>query len=572
MKKIVSIRTKNSWLGVGIFIAFIILQITIGYRISMTKESIEKNHEIYQKEVILQNIYIEFLQYKNDKNKIHIDKIRKYLNTLGEPYRSRILSYLPNFEKQDQNTTLPTKLDQYLKSSIAKIKSDLKISDNLDITKENIIMFIIILIINIIINLALYIFAKRIINNIDILQNGLVTFFEYLNRNISNPTKLNINSNDEFEVIADIINKNIEKIEKDLQKDKECVEEIRNVVHSMSEGDFSYRIHSNPANPEIAELKKSLNTFLDEIQKLYSTILSVLENYKQEDYTPRVSLKAKGEIEVLIDGVNKLGDSLSNSAQLIAKSLAEKSEVLQETSNKLTENIDELSKTLSQTNKNIDIATNQIDDIMQAIESTVHKTNQMKEVANKTSDSAQKGQKLAENTLNAMQEIYSSTNDISEAISVIDSIAFQTNILSLNAAVEAATAGEAGKGFAVVAQEVRNLANKSAEAAKKIKELVSKTQVKSTEGIEISENMKENFLSVVKNVSNTLGLVNSVANEADGEMKKIESINKLIKDIDEMTNQNKVIMQNTYVVTYDLSKISNELYEQVKNKKFVSDN
>ena len=568
MNKITSIKRKYSWLGVGIFITFLILQITIGYRFASIKENIETSHKSYQKEIILQNIYIEFLKYKNSKNKNHINKIREYLNKLGEPYRSRIVSYLPAIEEIDKENLKISKLENYLKNSIGKVKSEIKIVDNLDITKENIIMFIIILIINIIINLALYIFAKRIINNIDILQNGLVTFFDYLNRNISNPTKLDINSNDEFEIIADIINESIVKIERDLKKDKICVAEIRDVVHSMSEGDFSYRIHSSPANPEIDELKKSLNTFLDEMQKFYSSILSVLENYKQEDYTQRVSLKAKGEIEVLIEGVNELGDSLSNSAKLIAESL---SEILQNNSNKLTENIDELSKTISQTDKNVDIATNQIDDIMQAIELTVNRTNQMKDVANKTSSSAEIGQKLAENTLNSMQEIYNSTNDISEAISVIDSIAFQTNILSLNAAVEAATAGEAGKGFAVVAQEVRNLANKSAEAAKKIKELVSKTQIKSTEGIEITENMKENFTSVVGNVADTLKLVTSVANEANEEMKKIESINKLIKHIDEMTNQNKEIMQNTYVVTYDLSKISNELYEQVKNKKFISD-
>ena len=106
---------------------------------------------------------------------------------------------------------------------------------------------------------------------------------------------------------------------------------------------------------------------------------------------------------------------------------------------------------------------------------------------------------------------------------------------------------------------------------KKIKELVSKTQTQSSEGIDITKNMKENFISVVENVSNTLELVNSVATEAEMEMNKIESINTLIKDIDKMTNQNKDIMQSTYVVTYDLSEISNSLYEQVQNKKFVSD-
>jgi len=569
MKKIVSIRTKNIWLGIGIFIAFLILQITIAYRLIVIKDTVHQKEKCYKEEIALQKIYNNILNYKLNKSSLKL--IRNSVNDLDKKEQNDILTYLYHIENNSNVAQNVNKLQAYVKNSLSKLNRNLAGNQSIDITKENIIMFIIILIINILINLALYIFAKRVIANIDSLQNGLKSFFDYLNRESLTPNKLNIHSNDEFEIIANTINKNIEKIEINLKKDIESVEEARKVAQSMSEGDFSYRITSSPANPEIAELKKSLNMFLDEMQKIYSTILSVFDNYKKEDYTSRVELKAKGEIEALIEGVNNLGTSLNDSASLIAKTLTSKSEILQETSNKLTQNVDELSVALSNTNKNIDLATNQIEEIVENIKSTVSQTNEMKNVATKTSQSAQKGKALADDTLNAMQEISESTKDISEAIGIIDSIAFQTNILSLNAAVEAATAGEAGKGFAVVAQEVRNLASKSAEAAKKIKELVGKTQIKSEEGIEISENMKDNFIYVVDNVSNTLKLVNDVAKEADEEMKKILSIDSLIKDVDKMTNDSKNVMQNTYVVTYDLSKISNELYERVKNKKFVSE-
>ena len=569
MKKIVSIRTKNIWLGIGIFIAFLILQITIAYRLIVIKDTVHQKEKCYKEEIALQKIYNNILNYKLNKSSLKL--IRNSVNDLDKKEQNDILTYLYHIENNSNVAQNINKLQAYVKNSLSKLNRNLAGNQSIDITKENIIMFIIILIINILINLALYIFAKRVIANIDSLQNGLKSFFDYLNRESLTPNKLNIHSNDEFEIIANTINKNIEKIEINLKKDIESVEEARKVAQSMSEGDFSYRITSSPANPEIAELKKSLNMFLDEMQKIYSTILSVFDNYKKEDYTSRVELKAKGEIEALIEGVNNLGTSLNDSASLIAKTLTSKSEILQETSNKLTQNVDELSVALSNTNKNIDLATNQIEEIVENIKSTVSQTNEMKNVATKTSQSAQKGKALADDTLNAMQEISESTKDISEAIGIIDSIAFQTNILSLNAAVEAATAGEAGKGFAVVAQEVRNLASKSAEAAKKIKELVGKTQIKSEEGIEISENMKDNFIYVVDNVSNTLKLVNDVAKEADEEMKKILSIDSLIKDVDKMTNDSKNVMQNTYVVTYDLSKISNELYERVKNKKFVSE-
>ena len=567
MKKNGSIRTKNIWLGVGIFIAFLILQLTISYRLSSINDDVHHYQNRANNIVKLEKIKNYLIKYKYTKDEKFLIEIKDVLSAVDEPIKGKILSVLPS-----------------IKSSPNAFKSIEKMIDRIitnesranrvavDITKENMIMFVIILIINIIINYALYIFAKQIINNIEKLQSGIMSFFDFLNRKNAHADKLNIKSNDEFETISEIINENIEVIQSNVTQDKECVSEIRDVVHAMEEGDYSYRINKEPANPEIANLKTSINNLLDILQKLYGNILDVLEDYKKEKFDDRVNIEAKGEIGKLIEGVNSLGNSLKESSELIVGILSQKSEVLQNTSTKLTESIDELSEIFTKTNKNIDDVTNQVDEIMEAVESTVNKTNEMKDVANETSQSAKIGQEFANNTLNAMQEISNSTNDISEAISVIDSIAFQTNILSLNAAVEAATAGEAGKGFAVVAQEVRNLANKSAEAAKKIKDLVSKTQEKSNEGIEVTKSMKENFVSVVENVSNTLKLVNDVAEEADNEMKKITSINRLIKDIDNMIHQNKEIMQNTYVVTYDLSKISNDLYEHVKNKAVESEN
>jgi len=566
-KDIGSIRTKNIWLGVGIFIAFLILQFTISYRLSSINDDVHRYQNRANNIVKLEKIKNYLTKYKYTKDEKFLINIKDVLSTIDEPIKGKILSVIPSIKNSSAafNT-----IERIIDKIIVNESRANRVA--VDITKENIIMFVIILIINIIINYALYLFAKQIIDNIEKLQSGIMSFFDFLNRKKSHIEKLNIKSNDEFETISEIINENIETIQNNVTQDKECVNEIKDVVYAMEEGDFSHRIIKEPANPEIANLKGNLNNLLNNLQKIYANILDVLEDYKKERYNDRVNIEAKGEMRKLIEGVNSLGNSLKESSELIAGILSQKSEVLQNTSNKLTESIDELSEIFTKTNKNIDDVTNQVDEIMGAVESTVAKTNEMKNVANETSNSAKIGQEFANNTLNAMQEIFASTNDISEAISVIDSIAFQTNILSLNAAVEAATAGEAGKGFAVVAQEVRNLANKSAEAAKKIKDLVSKTQEKSNEGIEVTKSMKDNFVAVVENVSNTLQLVNDVAEEADNEMRKITSINRLIKDIDNMIHQNKEIMQNTYVVTYDLSKISNDLYEHVKNKAIENEN
>jgi len=567
MKKSGSIRKKSVWLGVGIFVAFLILQLTISYRLSSVNDDVSHYQSRADNIIKLEEIKNYLTKYKYTKDERFLISLKETLSTIDEPAKGKIASVLPSIKS---SSVAFDNIEKMIDKIIDLENRANKVA--VDITKENMIMFVIILIINIIINYALYVFARQIVDNIEKLQDGIMSFFDFLNRKKSKVAKLDIKSNDEFETISEIVNENIEIIQDNVTQDKECVNEIRDVVHAMEQGDYSYRINKEPANPEIANLKSSINNLLDILQKLYGNILDVLEDYKKEKFNDRVNIEARGEIGKLIEGVNSLGNSLKESSELIAGILSQKSEVLQGTSTKLTKSIDELSEIFTKTNKNIDDVTNQVDEIMGAVKSTVTKTNEMKSVANETSHSAKVGQDFANNTLNAMQEIFVSTNDISEAISVIDSIAFQTNILSLNAAVEAATAGEAGKGFAVVAQEVRNLANKSAEAAKKIKDLVSKTQEKSNEGIEITKSMKDNFVAVVENVSNTLKLVNDVAEEADNEMKKIVSVNKIIKDIDDMIRQNKEIMQNTYVVTYDLSKISNDLYEHVKNKAVESEN
>ncbi|RXJ93420.1 chemotaxis protein, partial [Arcobacter sp. CECT 8989] len=113
----------------------------------------------------------------------------------------------------------------------------------------------------------------------------------------------------------------------------------------------------------------------------------------------------------------------------------------------------------------------------------------MNQYTDDLNSSAKQGQNLAQKTTSAMEDITEQVTLINESISIIDQIAFQTNILSLNAAVEAATAGEAGKGFAVVAAEVRNLASRSAEAAKEIKDLVENATSKANEGKSISADM-----------------------------------------------------------------------------------
>jgi methyl-accepting chemotaxis protein len=166
-----------------------------------------------------------------------------------------------------------------------------------------------------------------------------------------------------------------------------------------------------------------------------------------------------------------------------------------------------------------------------------------------------------------MDEIALQVSEIYEAITIIDQISFQTNILSLNAAVEAATAGEAGKGFAVVAQEVRNLANKSAEAASQIKALVASATTKANEGKIISDDMKEGYNSLNEHINSTITLIQNVTKASQSQQVRIEQINTNINAIQQHTIKSTKMADNASSIAKETSQLAITIVNDAKEKK-----
>jgi methyl-accepting chemotaxis protein len=179
------------------------------------------------------------------------------------------------------------------------------------------------------------------------------------------------------------------------------------------------------------------------------------------------------------------------------------------------------------------------------------------------------GLNLATNTAKSMNDVNEEIKSIAETISVIDQIAFQTNILSLNAAVEAATAGEAGKGFAVVAQEVRNLASKSAEAASEIKTLVESATKKANSGKNISDEMIRGYAELNSSVTETFNHITSVQDSSQEQYQSIKQINDAINTLEIQTQENSTIASQTHNVAVQTDDIANLIIDDANEKEFI---
>jgi methyl-accepting chemotaxis protein len=245
---------------------------------------------------------------------------------------------------------------------------------------------------------------------------------------------------------------------------------------------------------------------------------------------------------------------------------------LDESSNILLVNVDKLNQSSNEAAASLEETAAALEQITSNIRNNSQNVAMMSSYSNNVTTSANNGEKLASQTTVAMDEINEQVKSINEAISVIDQIAFQTNILSLNAAVEAATAGEAGKGFAVVAQEVRNLASRSAEAAREIKALVENATLKANEGKNIAGKMIDGYKELNENIQQTINLISDVEMSSKEQLQGIEQINDAVNQLDQQTQQNAMVSSQTNEIAITTDTIAKLIVQKADEKEFIGKN
>lgn len=319
-------------------------------------------------------------------------------------------------------------------------------------------------------------------------------------------------------------------------------------------------------NPQLAELRSVLNEMLTGLNGNVEKVLSVLKVYANNDFNPRADKASlQGEVASLIDGVNNLGNEIST---MLGASLRNGMD-LQGDAGSLKQAVEALSTASNEQAASLEETAAAMEEMTSNVQQNAQKANDMASMAAQTDASAKEGAELAHRTATAMTEIQEATNSINSAVAIIENIAFQTNILSLNAAVEAATAGEAGKGFAVVAQEVRNLANRSADAAKEIKALAEQAASKSSEGMSIATELTRGFEVIAGKIEQTTMLVQDVSNASREQMQGISQINTAVTQLDQMTQENAKIAAEADNIANSTIDKAQAMVSDASSKNFV---
>ncbi len=349
---------------------------------------------------------------------------------------------------------------------------------------------------------------------------------------------------------------------------RQFVDDVQLVMNRVKNGWFSQKIEANTKNPVLNELKITINTALDNLKTNFITINGRLEEYANNNFLKTLELsniEKGGVFEALVYDLNKLQNSITN----ILIENKSNGLILDRSSDILLENVDILNRNSNEAAAALEETAAAIEEISSNIAHNTENVIKMSSFATSVTQSASKGEALANDTTKAMNEIDKEVNAINDAITVIDQIAFQTNILSLNAAVEAATAGEAGKGFAVVAQEVRNLASRSAEAAKEIKNLVENATAKANYGKKIADEMILGYQTLNQNISNTITIINDVEMASKEQLQGIEQINDAINSLDQQTQKNANIASVTHNVAVETDTIAKLVVRNANEKEFV---
>ncbi len=356
----------------------------------------------------------------------------------------------------------------------------------------------------------------------------------------------------DFRKIVEGVNSTLDSVIDPLNMAASCVSRI-------SKGDVPDNITEH-YHGDFNSLKDNLNTCIDAVNRLVADANTLADAATDGRVTVRADVsKHQGDFRKVVEGVNATLETIVK--PIIA--VKEAAEMINTAAGEISSGNNDLSVRTEEQAASLEKTASSMEELASTVKQNADNAKQANQLAVVASSVAVKGGDVVGKVVQTMADINQSARKIEDIISVIDGIAFQTNILALNAAVEAARAGEQGRGFAVVAGEVRNLAQRSASAAKEIKELIADSVTKTNEGTIQVENAGRTMEEVVVSVKRVSDIIGEIAAASIEQSAGIDQVNAAVINMDEATQQNAALVEQAAAASESLLEQANALTETV---------
>jgi methyl-accepting chemotaxis protein len=334
---------------------------------------------------------------------------------------------------------------------------------------------------------------------------------------------------------------------------------VGGIVKAAVAGDFTQRVDLQGKTGLVLNIGTALNSLCENVAKALDDLIKMLNALAEGNLTQRITATYQGNFAILKDNANKTAERIGaiiSDIKASAREVTNASAEISTSTTDLSQRTEEQAASLEETSAS-----------MEEISATVKKNAENAQTANQfaagTRDVATRGGAVVAEAVTAMAKIEDSSRKIADIIGVIDEIARQTNLLALNAAVEAARAGDAGRGFAVVASEVRSLAQRSSQAAKDIKNLITSSTVQVKEGVDLVNRTGGSLTEIVESIKKVAEIVADIASASVEQSAGIEQVNKALTQMDEVTQQNSSLVEENAATAKTLEQQAKAMDERV---------
>ncbi|PCI32054.1 MAG: diguanylate cyclase [Alphaproteobacteria bacterium] len=342
---------------------------------------------------------------------------------------------------------------------------------------------------------------------------------------------------------------------KDMTQELAIEAEINGVVDAAAAGEFSKRVSTDDKEGFMLSLANNMNAICANTQAATDDLARVLAELAKGNLTEKIEADYEGTFELLKNSANETADQLTTIVTQVNSSASEVASAAAE----LSTGSDDLSRRTEAQASALEETAASMEELAVTVKQNADNADDANKLANQSREMAVNGGEVAKEAVAAMGVIEESSQKVSDIIGVIDDLAFQTNLLALNAAVEAARAGEAGKGFAVVAEEVRTLAQRSAQASNEIKSLITSSNTQIKEGVELVNNAGTALGDIMDSISKVAEIVAEIASASSEQTQGIDEVNVAIAEMDDMTQQNSSLVEESTAAARVLERQASEM-------------